>query len=448
MIRRLTTTNGREISGAPGPVEAVAVWGTFLSLPIERALVVDVEGFTIRPAYPFMALLILVNARQIRKSGIAGAVGSGILLSVLISAFTTGNARLSTGYGLWAAFVVLFFVSSVGRLRGRRDLIQFWARAYVATAGLWSIFTIGQWALSFWFPSLDYATFGSLPRVHALALEPAFLAFYLVPPLMLSFGTAQYHWAAAILAAVVVSTSRSGLLGLAVGLIVLIILAGRRDAWRVAVAGAAAIFSVGVLLLASHGSYLGFSSGSESPTVFEKPSSVFEDPASVAPRLHSWSDAWGVFRDNPIDGVGPGAFGAALHDKGVALDVPEGALKTTNLWVEILAEEGIIGALALLAWIIVGLSALWRRRHVERLAASVFAAALASLAMFAFVQTWWVPYRWIVWIIAYSIAFGYGGSRVARRAGEAPEAMSTDGAPRAAPVVRDPAARSAHRGSG
>ena len=443
LITRLTTTKERAVSGGRELAEAVGVWGTFLTLPIERVLVVDVAGFTIRPAYPFMALLIFVNARCIRQAGVTAAVGSGILLSVVISAVTTGNARLSAGYTLWATFVVLFFLSSVGRLRGRRDLVYVWARAYVATAGLWGIFTIGQWIFSFWFPTLEYSSFGSFPRVHALALEPAFLAFYLVPPLILSFGTAQYHWTAAMLAAVVVSTSRSGLLGLAVGLVVLIVLVRGREAWRIAVAAGAATLSVAVLLLASHGSYLGFSSS----TGFEKPSSVLKDPASVAPRLHSWSDAWKVFVDNPIDGVGPGAFGAALHDRGVALGISEGDLKTTNLWFEILAEEGVLGAIALLAWVVVGLAALWRRLRVEALAPAVFAAAVASLAMFAFVQTWWVPCRWIVWILAYSIGFGYS-VHVGRHPGQAAEVRSTDGAPEPALTSRHSVARGAHRGHG
>jgi O-antigen ligase len=381
-------------------MEAFAVWGMFLTLPIERILVLNVAGFTIRPVYPFMGLLILLNARRLPRAGVAGVVGTAVLLAVFVSAMTTESPRLTTGYALWASFTVLFFVSAVARLRESRELIGFWTRAYVTGAGLWSLFALGQWILSFWVSNLAYSFFGSLPRIHALALEPAFFAFYLIPAFLLSFGTAQYHWTVAGLAAIVLSTSRAGLLGLAVGFAVLMILARRTDAKKVAIAAASAIIAVGLLANFSRGGSLGLSSHQ-----VNKPESILHERASVAPRLGTWSTAWKLFVNNPVDGVGTGAFGGGLHEEGIAVDVPASDLKTTNLWLEVGAEQGLLGIGALLAWIAVGVGGVWRRRTYEELAPFVLAAALASLAMFAFVQTWWVPYRWIVWVIAYSIAF-------------------------------------------
>ena len=106
-----------------------------------------------------------------------------------------------------------------------------------------------------------------------------------------------------------------------------------------------------------------------------------------------------------MNGVGIGAYGGGVHELGIALDTPDSDIKTTNLWLEVLAELGVIGFASLVALLVIAVFGLWRRRRQEPLAPFVITAIVASAAMFAFVQTWWVPYRWIVWILAYSIAF-------------------------------------------
>jgi O-antigen ligase len=90
---------------------------------------------------------------------------------------------------------------------------------------------------------------------------------------------------------------------------------------------------------------------------------------------------------------------------GIARNVPEAELKTTNLWLEVLAELGLLGLSALVAMLVIAVLGLWRVRRREPLATYVITAIVASAAMFPFVQTLWVPYRWIVLILAFSIAF-------------------------------------------
>jgi O-antigen ligase len=112
-----------------------------------------------------------------------------------------------------------------------------------------------------------------------------------------------------------------------------------------------------------------------------------------------------VFLNHPIKGVGAGAYGGGVHELGVALNVPAGEIKTTNLWLETLAELGVLGLAALLAMLVVAVVGLWKTRRREPLATFLITAIVASAAMFPFVQTLWVPYRWIVWILAVSLAF-------------------------------------------
>ena len=107
----------------------------------------------------------------------------------------------------------------------------------------------------------------------------------------------------------------------------------------------------------------------------------------------------------PVKGVGAGAYGGGVHELGIARNVPEAEIKTTNLWLETLAELGVLGLTALLAMLVTAVFGLWKTRRREPLATFVITAILASAAMFPFVQTLWVPYRWIVWILAFGLAF-------------------------------------------
>jgi O-antigen ligase len=393
---------------ARATTETVAMWGVLLTLPIERVLTADIAGFTVRPVYLFMAVLAVLNVSRIPRSGVAGVVGAWITLAIVASAFTSLAPKQTVGYAAWGMFTIVFFVSMVGRLRERRDLVETWARAYVFTAGLWGLVTLLHSVLSFGFDGLAYSFVGDLPRVQALAYEPSFLAFYLVPAFYLSFATAQHYSTAAILAGVIASTSRAGLVGLAVGGVVLLLLARRAVVKKLVICGVAAAIAGGVQLILSRGAYTGFVTSTVN----------VEDQASIAPRLATWSDAWEVFLEHPVNGVGIGAYGGGVHELGIALDTPDSDIKTTNLWLEVLAELGVIGFASLGALLVIALFGLWRRRRQEPLAAFVFTAIVASAAMFAFVQTWWVPYRWIIWILAYSIAFPLVTNRLRSRVTE------------------------------
>ena len=199
-----------------------------------------------------------MNAREIPRSGVAGLVGAGIALAIGASAVSSVDPRQTAGYAAWGIFTIIFFVSMVGRLRERRELIATWTNVYVLTAGLWGFFTLAHSILSFGFDSLAYSFVGDLPRVQVLAYEPSFLAFYLVPAFYLSFATSQHYSTAGILAGIIASTSRSGLVGLMVGGVVLLLLESRAVVKKLLICGVATAFAVGLQLQLSGGAYLGF----------------------------------------------------------------------------------------------------------------------------------------------------------------------------------------------
>jgi len=87
----------------------------------------------------------------------------------------------------------------------------------------------------------------------------------------------------------------------------------------------------------------------------------------VSGRLLLWSAAWSSFLGRPILGHGPGTF------------TYEGVNWTHNLYLQTLAEMGVVGLLALLLLLCVGLSAGWAARR-----SGYGAAAFAALLGFCF----------------------------------------------------------------
>ena len=162
----------------------------------------------------------------------------------------------------------------------------------------------------------------------------------------------------------------------------LLLLERRAVVKKLLICGVAAALAGGLQLYLSAGEYSGFVSKTVT-TVTEGET----DRASITPRLQTWDDAWVVFLNHPLNGVGAGAYGGGVHELGIARNVPEAELKTTNLWLEVLAELGLLGLSALLAMLVIAVFGLWRARRREPLATFVITAIVASAAMFPFVQT-------------------------------------------------------------
>lgn len=410
-------------AGTTRVLDAVLIVAFFVLLPVERVVSFDVAGFTVRPAYLCMGLFLLLHVRAIGAGFRAMPTVALVALAIAVSLPLTFDRKESAGYTLWAAFTIAFALAAVGYLRKDTRRIGAWVELYCATAAAWGLFTIGQWFASFADANLAYSWLGSLPRVQALGQESSFFAFYLIPPLFLCLGARRRIWAVPIILALVLSTSRSGLIGMAVGAVVVLLLANRSG--RIAVAKGALVAAVAFAALAVpvvlNYQPVGTVPGAVPPSSGDKAERIDKDfvrlgdDASTGPRLQSWEDAVSTYRQAPATGVGIGAYGQAMHERGVSVTVPTSMVKTTNLWLESLAELGPLGLLALLVWTFAPVPFLLRMRDDSRLAVPLIGAIFASSAMFAFTQTWWVPYRWVPWIVAYAVV-GAAVSATLRRA--------------------------------
>lgn len=374
-----------------------------LTLPIERFLTLEVFGYTLRPVYAGMGLLLVLYGRQLRRAGREPVVVAAMVCSAaLLSLFQASHGAWLTSalYAAWAAFTVAFFLAFVGHVTqgGNLDL---WLRAYVASGALWATLALVQWFAALEWPHLAYGFIGRWPRVHGLTLEPSYFALYLLPPLFIALGLrSALAWPIAV--GLALTTARTGAAGFLAGLAVLASASRGRSLLR----SHAALVVVTLFLMAPTSLTTlkdAFSISLVRPPdpTEEKPIESLtvrvnvQDHASVGPRLSSWKEAWEVWKNHPW-GVGVGGYGYAVPDA----EEPR-THKTTNLVLEVLAETGPLGVLALLFWALWPAVGLWKERNnVQSLA--LLSAVVAEIITFPFFQTWWRPYLWYSWGLAYA----------------------------------------------
>jgi O-antigen ligase len=424
------------LAGATTIWEAALVVGFLALLPVERIFTFDALGFTVRPAFFFMGAFLVTHVRALRPGIAAMPTALLALVAVAVSVPGSFDPKASLGYAAWATFTVAFSLALAGYLRGDEARVRGLLELYCATAGVWGIFTIAQWFASFANADLAYSWLGSVPRLHGLAYESSFLAFYLVPPLILSVAARRHVWGIPILLALILSTSRSALIGIVIGAAVVFALSDRPRRILVAKGGIVVAVAIAMLAVPIKLDYLPIADvpgavprdvakrGSRGKD-FYKDFIRVRDQASTVPRIQSWKDGWTTYRQAPVTGVGVDAYGPGLQHAGRYTTLPSDSVKTTNLYVESLAEMGPLGLLALFLWTFAPIPYLWRLRRRSSLAVPLLAALLASAVMFTFVQTWWVPYRWLPWVLAYALVASQLQATLARWTHRAPAALSS-----------------------
>jgi O-antigen ligase len=314
---------------------------------------------------------------------------------------------LSVKFAVHAVFTILFGVISSGYIYSRgEDVLNWWYEMYILSGVITGFYSVIQFFVFISFPSVGELWVGGIPRAYALTTEPSYLAFFLVPIFFVAFSNYRYKAAIIIAAGILFSTSRTGLVGLVGGGAALAFIRPREFgqlAWQ------AIKYAGGVVLL-----FLVV------PAIQEGIVRFFQfvwkgftdlDVGSAYVRLLSWFYALELFLEHPIFGVGVQGYGPAMHAKGLMLNRDAEEVRTTMLYLEILAEYGIVGFLVFVWWLTSPLFVLWRHRMDER-AAGLLTALSSMLLMFPFIQNWWRPYLWIAWVLAYVLAARYQSDQV------------------------------------
>lgn len=376
-----------------------------VSAPIERLLTVDILGYNFRPVYLIMIGIVLYGV-AFKKIKLKAIHISFILLFVAACTINVAFSVQPLVSALNAALAILVCLASFtlfSLLVQRPYLVDEFTHIYVMAAAMWSIVVVAQWIAALVDPSLAYSFLGPFPRVHALTYEPSFLATYLVYPFFVSLSSKPPRPALSMLLffALLLTLSRTGILAAAIGLFGLLLLNTYRFSQKKFIFSSIAIAATLIFLFMLPPTHKFL----RTTTIFVVSGISLQDDTSAKPRLQSWIDAVDIFRQRPLLGFGLGAYGYALSEIKELGDIskPLKNIKTSNMLLEVLAEQGILGGALFAVWWALPLLAGLHNPNT-RLPGPIYAYLILSIT-FLFTQTWWRPYIWLPWTI--SLAYAY-----------------------------------------
>jgi hypothetical protein len=408
----------------PSHFATAALLGLMLTASMDKALAFQLGGFTIRAAQFFALALFIAVLVERRRLGRALALPAVPLLGAIgylcvcaASALPSDNPLKSAGYLAWASFDVFGVLVGLACFACTQERLETALRGWwagMALAAAMGAFQIIAWLLGYEAPLIT-TDIGGFPRINGFNYEPSYYALYLLPGALVLLtrfahlgarAKASGLLAGALLLAVALSTSRSGWLGIAVGLCLLSLRAcarlGRKAARRLGLAGAGLAAALALVLLA-------WPAMRANVAKMARMGMNVREVTSSGPRLESMRQAGVLFSRYPVLGVGFGNYGAYVlshPELPNILPTSAKALVTTNLYLEIASETGATGLLASLTMLLLLLRPLWRSTRArpgelpDRLSATreglLLAALVTFLVLYQFSQTLW---RLDVWVL-------------------------------------------------
>ncbi len=137
-----------------------------------------------------------------------------------------------------------------------------------------------------------------------------------------------------------------------------------------------------------------------------------------------WQAAINVFTANPLFGIGVHTFrlDCALYAAADVVDACS-SLHPHNLWLELLAETGIVGTVIMLAFFVAALKPavrLWRVWSVEPVLAGAAIAVLLRLWPIASTKSFFVNQNEVLFWTMLAVALGAASSYIARSSPKLP----------------------------
>ncbi|MBV8083095.1 MAG: O-antigen ligase family protein, partial [Candidatus Eremiobacteraeota bacterium] len=322
----------RDLFGTTITLEKVVVIGIAIGLVLRGAPLV--------PASP--------SARRILLAGL------GVLAAIVISGIGATYLGPVLREALKQLEYLVMFWCAASLVIEQRDDARWLGAGIIASVLIVSLDAIAQGLLG-GAPSGVWINKHSLPRVagplegpNQLAgfLEIALPVLFLAPLLFERLG--MLRWLAVFTAALAIpmTLSRSGVAFALIGFILVWFVdrAAARRSWLPFAAGTIAGFAIAFQWYwgATHSfALLG--------DIFRLSEVPLQDPGGVGTRDELWNAALTMFGAHPILGVGAGNFEHLLANVGL----PGVQTHANSLWLQTLAEQGIVGFVALLALYIV-----------------------------------------------------------------------------------------------
>lgn len=382
-----------------------------LTLPFERIFAFEFSGYTIKLSYIFGILLLLYFLYQIIRDKITISLYKEeiyLLLFVFLTILTTWWS-IDWPRSKVISLMILFSASLFFALR---RLIDFDSRQklfslfiiigfLVSTFALWQFFVDKTFLSHFSFlrPEYTSAVFG-FPRVQSTFLEPLYLANFLLIPIFLSIYILitkplfkNYLYLIFIATAFFLTLSRGAFLALAVSLVLfLVIMAiGRTGISKLIRPFLIIILSFGIAVLSI------LSVGGRNGLAKYFGHAAIDDIAtgeSVIDRKDTMRISTKQFYLHPF-GIGAGAFGALPQFRSDIAS--EGYQTVNNLYLEILAEEGFLGLLFFVLFLIYYLINMVRGDTKDKLFLMVSLSLITALLIqYLFFSTLYIIYIWVV----------------------------------------------------
>ncbi len=394
-------------------------------LPFERIPTVLLGGLNIKINYILIIVVLLsyLAAKAIRKDFVIPKDPIRYFLIIFALAFfvsLTQATNQQRAIQVVASFILMVIVYlTVTLVAQNKKAIEYAVKGIIwgaILAGLVGIFQfLGDMAglptaVTLLKPGYDKSTMG-FARVMAFSQEPLYFANYIFIPALITFilllrGQIQKfigRFPAVLLLLVlllnfVLAISRGAYLAGAI-VFVFVLISQAKFIFRVKTM----VVSFAIILLVLGGTYL-YLVKSESDALDNFVTHMLvRDPTgeSVVSRLDATEQAYDQFINHPILGVGPGNFGPLVQ--GDPSETPEsGWVIVNNEYMEILAENGLVGAITFLLLIIVifwrSLLAFYHAKD-ELLKSLILALIFALLAILIQYATFSTIYIFHIWFL-------------------------------------------------
>ncbi|MFA5030415.1 MAG: O-antigen ligase family protein [Patescibacteria group bacterium] len=389
------------------------------ALPFERFGSIDISGFTVRASQVILGVTLVVvcvyllaGKLRIRFRGAHIALALFVVGACLSLPHALNLFRATTSLGFMIFTALLAF--AIPTLLDSNKKIELVVKALLLGAILTSAFGLFQFAGDL--AGLPQSITGlrdmytkevfGFPRVQSTALEPLYFANYLLLPIAIGIVAlirkqrALVPYAAMLLPlalpAFVLTLSRAAYIGAAF-LVVILAIALFRHVVKPSYIVLGIVLVVVTFMAVTYALSL---TGDQTVSIqtFTRQATDLFGGASFADRASTVSQAWDIIKQNPF-GVGPGNFGpaVAIHP---LVEPYGGWLIVNNIYLEVWAEEGIVGLLGFLALCIyVFLAVLrtyWGEKDLFRksLLLAVGAAFVAILAQYMTFSILYIMHIW------------------------------------------------------
>jgi hypothetical protein len=399
-----------------------------LSLPFERIPSFQVFDVTIRISL-LLGLALIAQSFILRRQQMFTLIRKVwpawvLLFATLLSALAAVHLpRALVVFGFYS-FVVLLALAVVSAFSTKH--LELYAKMFIFGAIATSLFAIYQFFgdlfdlptyLTGLRPDYTKMVFG-YPRIQAAALEPLYFVNLLLLPLALILmrdlytkKTDKLSWL--IYTCAFLAVSRGGI----VAVLVITILALVAGLWRRSYSFAAR--TVGMLVFGFAISYSIINvitpqiakwrapvdrnpevttlKSIDAPETYQRQATNYEIGDTNSERAITRRLAVDAFKTSPVLGLGPGGFGYYAHDHVERYTTRQ---TVNNLPLEILAELGVVGALAVTLFALYLLRALWQLFKVSqpevRLWATAFLLFLVALAVqYQTFSTLYIIHIWV-----------------------------------------------------